>query len=118
MRREKPVEVLFFRTVSQREPVREFLKDLSIAEKKIIGADIRAVQWLWPCGKPLVDSLGDGIYELRSTLPNRICRVLFFQRDDGLVLLHAFIKKTRKCPPDDLGIAEKRMKEFKANEEK
>jgi phage-related protein len=29
-----------------------------------------------------------------------------------MVLLHAFIKKTRKTPPDELALAAKRMKEI------
>jgi phage-related protein len=93
------------------------LKSITEEERKIVGADLRVVQRLWPVGKPLVTLLRDGIYELRSTLPNRICRILFICGSDGFILLHAFIKKTRKCPQDELVLAEKRMKEFIAHEE-
>jgi len=34
---------------------------------KEIGSDILTVQWNWPVGKPLVDGLGNGCYEVRST---------------------------------------------------
>lgn len=72
-----------------------------------------AVQMTWPTGKPLVDNLGDSIYEVRTTLPNRILRVLFAQHGHTLVLLHAFIKKTRACPATDKQLAIKRFKEVK-----
>ncbi len=36
------------------------------------------VQFRWPLGMPLVDHLGSGIWEVRSKLPTRIARTLFF----------------------------------------
>ncbi len=33
-----------------------------------IGEDILTVQYAWPVGKPLVDNLGDGVWEIRSSL--------------------------------------------------
>ncbi len=42
------------------QPVREWLRELASSDKKAIGADILAVQWKRPMGKPLVDSLGGG----------------------------------------------------------
>jgi phage-related protein len=51
--------------------------------------------------------LGDGIYEVRTSLAqNRIARVLFYIDKKGrMVLLHGFIKKTRKTPDEDLDLA-------------
>jgi phage-related protein len=53
--------------------------------------------------------MGDGLYEVRSSLTqNRIARVLFYIDARGrMVLLHSFIKKTRKTPPADLELARK-----------
>lgn len=58
-------------------------------------------------------NLGKSIYELRTTLKNRIARVLFSQVGDVLVLLHAFIKKTQKTDNKDIDLAIKRLKEIK-----
>jgi phage-related protein len=69
---------VFFRTETGREPVREWLKDLPKDERRIIGEDIMNVQFRWPLGMPLVDNLGSGIWEVRSKLPTRIARTLFF----------------------------------------
>ena len=66
MRKERPLAVVFFCTDSGHEPVREWLKSLPKEECKSIGADILTVQYAWPVGKPLVDNLGDGIWEGRA----------------------------------------------------
>ena len=72
----------FFRTETGREPVRDWLQDLPKAERKIIGIDIMTVQFRWPLGMPLVANIGSGIWEVRSQLPTRIARTLFFV-DEG-----------------------------------
>lgn len=65
-----------------------------------------------PVGMPLVRSLKEGLWEIRSSLPSqRIARVILCFHDDSLVLLHGFIKKTQKTPDDDLLLAKRRMKE-------
>ena len=92
---------VFFQTETGREPVREWLKDLPKDERKMIGEDIMTVQFRWPLGMPLVDNLGSGIWEIRSRLANRIARTLFFVHEGEIILLHGFIKKTRKTPNED-----------------
>lgn len=48
-------------------------------------------------------SLGEGLWEVRSSLPsNRIARVLFSVQQGRIVALHGFIKKTQKTPAEDL----------------
>jgi len=90
--------------------VREWLKALSKEDCKVIGTDILTVQYAWPVGKPLVDNLGDGIWEVRSRLDNGIARTLFAMVDQEIVLLHGFIKKQQKTPADELDRAKKRKK--------
>jgi phage-related protein len=63
-------------------------------------------------GMPLCRHLGQGLSEVRSSLPGRIARVLICHHGDCLVALHGFIKKTRATPDDDLAIARKRLKEL------
>ena len=48
------LSVKFFRTDGGNEPVREFLRDLAPNDRKIIGTDIKEVQFGWPLGMPLV----------------------------------------------------------------
>jgi hypothetical protein len=68
-----------------------------------------------PVGKPLVDNLGDGIWEVRSRLDNRIARTLFAMVEQEIVLLHGFIKKQQKTPQDELELAKKRKRQYLQN---
>jgi phage-related protein len=43
---------------------------------------------------PLVKNMGAGLWEIRSTIPNGIARVIFVMKEGSMVLLHGFIKKT------------------------
>ena len=112
MKTERPLKVVFFKTDTGNEPVREWLKELSKDDCRVIGADILTVQYAWPLGKPLVDHLGDGIWEVRSRLENRIARTLFALVNQEIVLLHGFIKKQPKTPADELQLAKKRKKQY------
>ena len=107
------LDVRFFVTDSGSEPVREWLKDLSAIERKVIGEDIKTVQLGWPLGMPLVRNLGDGIWEVRIKLENRIVRVLFALDKSTMVLLHGFIKKQQATPKPDLDLAKDRLKQLK-----
>jgi phage-related protein len=100
---------------TRREPVREWLKDLPKDERRIIGEDIMTVQFRWPLGMPLVDNLGSGIWEIRSRLANRIARTLFFVHQEEIILLHGFIKKTRKTPNEDRALALRRKNAYLKN---
>lgn len=107
----RPLRCAFYRTATGNEPVREWLKALPEGERKQVGGDIKAVQYGWPLGLPLVDSLGNGLWEVRSRLPSRIARTIFFVHDGVIVLLHGFIKKTRTTPAHELGLAKRRKLE-------
>lgn len=70
------------------------------------------VQYCWPIGKPLVGTLGDGLWEVRSRLGNRTARVIFYIEARTMVLLHGFIKKTQKTPKEELDLAMKRKNQL------
>lgn len=109
------LKVVFYRTESGNEPVRDWLKDLSKDEKRIIGEDVKTVQFGWPVGMPVVKSLENGLWEVRSSLGNRIARVIFTIYDGNIVLLHGFIKKTQKIPKEDILLSLKRKSSFGRN---
>jgi len=106
--RDQPVPVVFFRTAADHEVVREWLLSLSKDDRRTIGEDVKTVQFSWPVGKPLVDSLGGQRWEVRSRLKSRIARTLFTVHQQEIVLLHGFIKKDRKTPLGDLRLVKKR----------
>ena len=107
-----PLRVLFFRTEGGNEPVREWLRNLPKDERTLIGEDLKKLQFRWPLSMPLVRYLEANIYEVRTHLPNRIARTLFFVHEASLVMLCGFIKKTRKTPDNELNLAKKRMRDF------
>lgn len=109
----KRLPAAFYQLASGREPVREWLKALSRDDRKIVGEDIKDVEFSWPIGMPLCRPLGKGLWEVRSELTQgRIARVLFCVHDSQMVLLHAFIKKTQKTPDADIELATKRRKDI------
>ncbi len=103
------LQVNFYKTESGNEPVREWLRGLPREEKKIVGEDIKTVQFGWPLGMPLVRKIDAGLWEVRSDLGNRIARVLFTVQENTMLLLHGFIKKSQKIPANDLHLAKLRL---------
>jgi phage-related protein len=59
-------------------------------DRKIIGEDIKDVEFSWPIGMPLVRSLG--------------------AEQGSMVLLHGFMKKSQKTRQQDIDLALKRKK--------
>jgi hypothetical protein len=60
----------------------------------VIGLGLMRVQFGWPIGMPLVRSLKDGPWEVRSTLPSqRIARLILCFHMRTLVVLHGFIRR-------------------------
>ena len=106
----RKMNAVFYRTLSGREPVRDWLKSLTREDRKVIGEDIVVVQLEWPLGRPQVDHLREGIWELRSRLDKRHARLLFTATSGEIVFLHGFIKKTRATPSEEIALAERRWK--------
>ena len=117
MERSTPLMAVFYRSASGKEPVREWLQTLSKLEKFRIGVDLWKVQSEWPIGMPHVRPLGNGLHEVRSSLPHGIARVLFIVNGEDMILLHGFIKKTQKTPSEALTLAEKRKRHYEQNQE-
>jgi len=109
------LQVNFYNTGSGNEPVREWLRSLPRVEKKIIGEDIKTVQFGWPLGMPLVRKVDTDLWEIRSRLGNRIARLLFTVQKNLIVILHGFIKKSEKIPANDLHLAKKRLSTLRSS---
>lgn len=113
----KKLEVVFFRTENGNEPVREWIKSLPKADKRLIGEDVKTVQFGWPLGMPLVSNLGQGLWEVRTKLSsNRIARIIFFMDDNTMILVNGFIKKTQKTPKIELDLSRKRKRLYQAQQ--
>jgi phage-related protein len=106
------IELHFYQTEGGNEPVREWLKEQSEADRRAIGLDLQRVQYRWPVGMPLCRAMKNGLWEVRTSLPSgTISRVMICFHEGRLYALHGFIKKTQATPDADLKLAQKRKKE-------
>jgi phage-related protein len=113
----RTVTAEFYRTEIGNEPVRVWLKTLSPAERQAIGKDIRKVEYGWPT----CDAIGQGLWEIRTHLENRIARIFFCKIGRSFckvgrsaVLLHGIIKKSGTAPKVDLNTARVRKASLEA----
>jgi phage-related protein len=107
------IRAVFYKTPAGGEVVLDWLRGLDDADRHEIGLDLMRVQYRWPVGMPLCRPLGNGLWELRTSLPGgRIARMMFSVKDAEITVLSGFLKKTRKTPDEELTLARKRMKEF------
>jgi phage-related protein len=109
----KKLAAVFYRSSSGREPVRAWLKDLDLADRKIVGDDIRDCEFAWPVGLPLCRPITGrrGLWEIRSNLSGgRIAACCSASSTGRWLLLHGFIEKTQRTPGREIEIAVKRMK--------
>jgi phage-related protein len=110
--RAKKLPARFYVNSAGRIPVREWLLELTDAERHTIGKDIQKVEFGWPIGRPHCAPLSHGLWEVRSDLDrNRIARVIFCIDGGQLILLHGFIKKTQKVTQSEIDLARKRKRE-------
>lgn len=107
-------KVLFYRTATGREPVREWLKQIDPAHRKRIGEDLYTLQLGWPVGMPLARKLEPNLWEFRSHISHGIVRIMFTEKKDALILLHGFIKKSQKLPASELVVAKERLATLRA----
>ncbi|TMJ18767.1 MAG: type II toxin-antitoxin system RelE/ParE family toxin [Alphaproteobacteria bacterium] len=108
----RKIELVFYRSATGNEPVRDWLAGLAEGNRRAIGMDLQRVQYRWPVGMPLVRPMGKGLFEVRTGLPDKkIARVLICFHGGELYALHGFVKKSQKTPLADLKLAGDRKKE-------
>ena len=110
----KRLPAKFFRAEGGTEPVKDWLRTLAREDCRIIGSDIRDVEFSFPIGLPLCRSLSGykDLWEVRSKLTGgRIARIIFYISKGEMILLHGFIKKSQKTPKQEIDLALKRKKE-------
>lgn len=92
---QKRIPAFFYRTEAGNEPVRDWLKVMAVEDRRLIGEDIKTVEFGWPVGMPICRPMGDGLHEVRTNLyGNRTARVFFYvDRKQRMVLLHSIVRK-------------------------
>jgi len=106
--------IVFYETAAGTKVVKDWLRGFDKEDRAVLGEDLKTVQIGFPMGLPLCRALGNGLWEVRSTLPGkREARTIFYQDSEAgaLVVVHGFIKKTQKTPKRDIDIALRRKRE-------
>ena len=68
-------------------------------------------------GMPHTRPIENGLFELRVKSKEGIARVFYCtKKDNKIIVLHLFIKKTQKTPQKELKLAHKRMLEILKND--
>jgi len=101
----------------------EVLNDIVRAEIAVLPEDIRArlshlIEMMVTVGpermrEPHVRPLRDKLWEMRMSGRDGIARAIYMAvRGRRIVILHAFVKKTQKTPPQAIRLALARAKEL------
>lgn len=68
-------------------------------------------------GMPYTRAMGNGLFEMRLDAKDGIARVFYCTIEKyEILILHSFVKKTRKTPDHELQLARKRLKEVKQHD--
>lgn len=94
----------------------EVLRTFPTKVRQGFGEEIERVRvGVRPLDSKSMASVGKGVFELRQRDPDGWYRVIYLSRvDDKIHMLHSFVKNTRKTSPNDLNVAEKRLKLVRA----
>lgn len=110
------MDVEFYKTAAGREVVAEFLDTLPPKDmaKVFRGIDLLA-EFAPDLHEPYTKHIDGPIWELRSKFSSNIYRIFYFiWRDNKLVLLHGFTKKTQKTPPREIQTAKTHCADYEA----
>jgi phage-related protein len=117
-------EVHFFEDKQGRQPIKEVLlnlrdkaknsKDAKVQYNKILASIRSLEEYGTRIGEPKLKHIDGDIWELRP----RSHRIFFFYwRENKFILLHHFVKKTNKTPPNAIKQAKRNMQEYKERNE-
>ena len=110
-------KINFYANADGEQPVKSYLKELGEKTDKDSRVKIKKINEYLKilrihgtrAGKPFVDHIKGDIWELRPLKE----RFFFFYWDGNrFIILHHFVKKTKKTPPLEIKKAERNMKDF------
>ena len=97
------------------------IRGFPVAVRRKLGKAILDLQRGSSLGMPLsrpIPQVAPGVEELRVRDEAGIYRTFYFKKSKrGILIVHAFVKKTQKTPKNEIAIARKRLEEL-TNEEK
>ena len=95
-----------------RDAIREFPEDVRREFGKVIFDLQKGAKLLMPLSRPMA-SVAPGVEELRVRDGSGAYRVFYYAKlVDSILICHAFAKKTQKTSPQEIALAQKRLKEM------
>jgi phage-related protein len=61
---------------------------------------------------PLIRKMEKNLWKVRSNISSGIARVFFTVKGALMILLHGFVKKSDKTPPNELNTARRRLNDI------
>ena len=110
----------FYRDSDDHEPVKDWLRSLSINQKYLINLEIKTLDRTLDAGMGLnfYRDLGQELFEVCAALPNnRSLCIIFTNLNQSVVLLHGLLidtNPTPKIPQKDIDIALRRKEALKS----
>jgi phage-related protein len=90
------------------DAIRRFPKEARIR----LGRGLFRLQIGMPNSRPM-PGVAVGVSELRVRVEDGSYRVFYYTASpQGILVFHAFVKKTQRTPPLEMDLARKRLKEF------
>ncbi len=108
-------EVIYYSTKSGRQPVKEFLDELSGKHARKVTWVLDLIEDLPFVPKQYFKKLGgtDDIWEVRIDSGNDTVRLLgFFDKGKLVILTNGFVKKTERTPRNEIDLAEERKRDY------
>ena len=94
---------------------RKDIKGFSEEARQEIGTELLTVQYgFGPSDWKFMPSVGQGVKELRVHTENEYRTIYIVKFEEGIYVLHAFVKKTQKTSQRDIQIAKKRFSDVLA----
>lgn len=108
------MEVEFYETEAGEEVVAEFLQSLPPKDMAKVLRDIDLLADYAPnLHEPYTKHIEGPLWELRSKFSSNIYRIFYFiRKENKLVLLHGFKKKTQKTPPSEIELAKRQLQDY------
>ena len=108
-------EIKFYKTLSGKSPIEDFLDSLSSKEAQKVTWVLSLIEEMDSVSTKFYKKLSncDGIMEVRAQIGKNNFRLLGFEYNGSfIVLTNGFKKKDQKIPKSEISLAQKRKDEY------
>jgi len=104
------------RIIAYKHYYRDFIESLKQDDRQKVKRVLTLFSTEDKIPRHFIENMGEGLYQLRITIPKREARIFFIYDGDLLVVLfNCFIKKRQKTPKQEIDKARRLKKEYDGN---